>query len=80
MMPIPTKLTCGQLVWVLLPVLAMGALFHILLLIFTRVNSKFVAGVYINYFQSLTWFKGKKILTTPFVKPSLTTLKAYTGP
>jgi hypothetical protein len=45
MMPIPKKLTCVPLVWVLQPVLVMVALFPILWLIFTRENSKFISHI-----------------------------------
>jgi Kyakuja-Dileera-Zisupton transposase len=48
MMPILIKHTCVPLVWVLLPVLVMVALFPILWLIFTRENSKFISHINMN--------------------------------
>jgi hypothetical protein len=79
-MPTQTKLTCVPLAWVLLPVLVMVALFLIQWLTFIRENSKFGFYIYTKHMLTLNLFKGKKILTTPFVKQFLTILMAFKEP
>jgi len=79
-MPTQTKLTYVPLVWVLLPVLVMVALFPIVWLTFIRENSKLVSYIYMNDTLILNLFAGKKILTTPFVKQFPTTLMVYKEP